>query len=96
MLWARDVIRTVLAGALVLEGLLSALGMLQDWMLIQRSPPAAAFAIAGVAGSAIVRILELGFRLGSTNLPPNLRWPVAGGYAVLAAAAIVWLRAQRR
>lgn len=81
---------TVLALAAV-RALVTALQASGAVLLVRRAPPAVALARAALAASAALLVVELGFGVAPTSVPPWFRWRVVVAYAACATAAIAAL-----
>lgn len=66
-------------------------GVLQfagGWMLVKERPPGFLFARVAAACSAVLFVLEVGLRLGPSNLDPSFRWLAVAAYGVYAAVIV--------
>jgi hypothetical protein len=88
--------RDVQTAVVILARAVTGVGLFAGgWTLLKSAAPAAAIATAALLASASLRVLELGFGLGPTDLAPNLHWPVTLAYATYALAGAALLRLRR-
>lgn len=96
-LWAGRIVSVAAAYDLIVLGMVTlrvgvtALQMASAWMLVTRALPAVAFARASFAVSAVLLVLEIGFRLAPSRVPPGFRMPIVVGYALYAFVCIAIL-----
>lgn len=94
MLWLSGVL--TVAGAhggvvlmmVALRAAVTALQMASAWMLIERTLSAVTFSRLAFSSSAVLLVLEIGFRLSPSSLTPDWRWPIVVAYAIYAAGCI--------
>lgn len=60
-------------------------------LLAYTAPPAVVLARTAFIASPVLLVLEIGFRLAPTSIPPWWRWHVVAGYALYAAVCLVLL-----
>jgi hypothetical protein len=80
---------------LAMVGLRIAVTALQataGWQLLTRAPSGLALARLGFAVSAVVIVLELGFRLAPSNVLPGWRYPTVAAYCTYAVVVIATLK----
>jgi hypothetical protein len=88
--------RDVQTAAIIFARAVTGVGLFAGgWTLLKSAPPAAAIATVALLTSAVLRVLELGFALGPTDLAPNLHWPVTLAYATYALVGVTLLRLRR-
>jgi multisubunit Na+/H+ antiporter MnhB subunit len=75
-----------------IRGTVSAVELIAAWALLRRSPGGPLLAGAALGASAVLTVLETGWRLVPTNLDPTWRWGIVGAYAVYAVLGIWALR----
>ena len=64
------------------------------WQLFTRAPSGVALARLGLAASAVLIVLELGFRLAPSNVLPGWRYPTVAAYclyALVTIAILTWI-----
>ncbi len=60
-------------------------------LLAYTAPPAVVLARAAFIASPVLLVLEIGFRLAPTSIPPWWHWHVVVGYAAYSAVCLVLL-----
>jgi len=73
------------------RGLVGALQFTSGWLLLTRRLPAVVRAQAALVASALLVVLESGFRLVPTNALPTYRWVWVAVYAVYAIGMCLFL-----
>jgi hypothetical protein len=89
---AAAVYDTVVLIMVLLRVLVSALQGVSAWLLAGRALPAVALARFAFALSAVLLVLEIGFRLSPSSVQPGLRLPIVAAYVAYALTCIRGLR----
>ena len=89
MVAAYDNVALTLLGARALTALSQ---FVAGWWLQRALPPARTLASAALTVSALLLVLELGFRLAPTSVVPGWEWIYVTAYAAYASVAIITLR----
>jgi hypothetical protein len=85
---AAAVYDTVVLVMVLFRVLVSALQGVSAWLLATRALPAVALARLAFALSALLLVLEIGFRLSPSSVQPGLRLPIVAAYAAYALTCI--------
>jgi len=94
LLWAARIVSaaaaydTVVLVMVLFRVLVSALQGVSAWLLAGRALPAVALARLAFALSAVLLVLEIGFRLSPSSVQPGLRLPIVAAYAAYALTCI--------
>jgi hypothetical protein len=94
VLWAARIVSAAPAydalvlGMVLLRVAVSALQGASAWMLVGRALPAITFARLAFAASAVLLVLEIGFRFSPSSIQPGLRMPVIVAYILYASSCV--------
>lgn len=80
---------------IALRGLTGALQLTSGWWLLAGRLSAPALATVSVIASAVLTVVEVGFRQSPSNLDPTFRWPFVAVYGAYG-ALMVWLLTRGR